>query len=55
MTYSKTNSKGITYYLHRNNNLYWFAKTKGNKAVDIPSGYTVGENKQTGLLYLKET
>ena len=38
-----------------NNNLYWFAKAKGRKATDIPSGYEVKENKQTGLLYLKET
>ena len=60
MVYSKTNSKGKKYYLHSNKRgkatLYFFSgktKAKGKPMGSVPSGMKVGENKKTGMLYLK--
>jgi len=65
MAYSYKNSKGTTYYLHgkmvtlrggRKQQIYYFAKEeKGKDEVDdMPDGYTVVENKKTGLPILKK-
>ncbi|MCP4138934.1 MAG: hypothetical protein GY755_01350 [Chloroflexi bacterium] len=65
MAFSKTNSKGTTYYLHANErvtkagkkyNLYFFSKDiREDKAVDaMPEGYELIEMK-TGLPALKKT
>ncbi len=64
MTYSTTNSRGQTYYLHgknvilkngREQRIYFFAKTVRVEALDaLPTGYVVSENKQTGLPVLKK-
>ena len=64
MAYQYTNSKGTAYYLHmkevklrsgRLQVIYYFAKSPGPGAVDeLPGGYTVVENKRTGLPVLKK-
>lgn len=64
MAYSKTNSKGQTYYLHskdvtlrggRPQTIYFFAKTEKEGALnELPAGYEVMENKRTGLPMLKK-
>ncbi len=62
--YSKTNSRGQTYYLHskevqlrgsgRTQTIYYFAKeVKAGALDDIPAGSTIVENERTGLLFLK--
>jgi len=64
MAYSKTNSRGQTYYLHskevqlrgsgRTQTIYYFAKeVKAGALNDIPAGKTIVENERTGLLFLK--
>ena len=64
MAFSKTNSKGVTYYLHGNtrtlksgkeSTLYFFAKeVKEKGALDaVPAGYIVSETKN-GLPVLKK-
>ena len=64
MAYSKTNSRGQTYYLHskdvqlrgsgRTQTIYYFAKeVKPGAMDDIPAGKTIVENERTGLLFLK--
>jgi len=66
MAYSKTNSKGQTYYLHskevtlrggRKQTIYYFAKEvdQANALDEIPSGYQVIENERTGLPMLKKS
>lgn len=64
MTYSVTNSKGQTYYLHsrsvmlkgdRRQTIYFFAKTVKDGAIDqLPHDYHVIENQKTGLPMLKK-
>ncbi len=64
MTFSTTNSRGQTYYLHgknvilkngREQRIYYFAKTIRVEALDaIPEGYEISENTQTGLPVLKK-
>jgi len=64
MAYSKTNSKGQTYYLHskdvtlrggRPQTIYFFAKTEKEGTLDeLPAGYEVMENKRTGLPMLRK-
>jgi len=64
MAYSTKNSKGQTYYLHskdvtlrggRSQTIYYFAKEVKDGSLDeIPEGYTVVENKRTGLPMLKK-
>jgi len=64
MAYSKTNSKGQTYYLHskevtlrggRPMRIYFFGKEEKEGAIDeIPEGYEVIENKRTGLPMLRK-
>ena len=63
MAYAKTNSKGVTYYLHsttrvlksgKEQTLYFFAKDVRDNALDaVPEGYEVSESK-TGLPVLKK-
>lgn len=65
MAYSHTNSKGVTYYLHRKEvvlrggkkqTIYYFAKDERPEAIDaLPEGYTVVENVRNGFLTLKRT
>lgn len=66
MAYSKTNSKGQTYYLHskevtlrggRKQRIYYFAKEvdSANALDELPSGYQVIENERTGLPMLKKS
>ena len=53
---SATNSKGKTYYLHKKNQFFYFAKEKNHsrlaKQSDLKPGLTVKESSN-GLLYLK--
>ncbi len=67
MAYSHTNSKGEEYFLHskevnlkggRKQTIYWFSREDKRKPEyeldEVPAGYSVGENKRTGLPYLKK-
>ena len=64
MAYTRTNSRGQTYYLHSKNvqlkngreqRIYYFAKTIRPEAIDaLPDGYEVTENQQTGLPVLRK-
>lgn len=65
MAYSvKSKKSGKTYYLHtkdvklkggRKQRIYYFASKAEKNAIDeIPTGYTVFENKRTGLPMLKK-
>jgi len=64
MAYETKNSKGQTYYLHKKDvtlrggrpqTIYFFAKEVKAGALDeLPEGYTVMENKRTGLPMLKK-
>ena len=63
MAYSHTNSKGVTYYLHKKDvtlrggkqqTIYYFAKDERPEAIDaLPEGYGVVENPRNGFLTLK--
>jgi hypothetical protein len=54
MAYSHTNSKGVTYFLHSNGKMFFFAKEIKAGALDaVPAGYNVVEMK-TGMLVLKK-
>ena len=65
MAYSHTNSKGVTYYLHKKDvtlrggkqqTIYYFAKDERPEAIDaLPAGYKVVENPRNGFLTLKRT
>lgn len=65
MAYSHTNSKGVTYYLHKKDvtlrggkqqTIYYFAKDERPEAIDaLPEGYGVIENPRNGFLTLKRT
>lgn len=62
--FSYKNSKGQTYFLHgkmvtlrggRKQQIYFFAREEKKEAMDaIPEGYTVVENKRTGLPMLRK-
>ena len=64
MAYAHKNSRGTTYYLHgkmvtlkggRQQQIYYFGKVAKAGAMDeLPDGYTVIENKKTGLPILKK-
>ncbi|MQA00820.1 MAG: hypothetical protein GEU80_16110 [Dehalococcoidia bacterium] len=64
MAYTKTNSKGQTYYLHskevtlkggRLQRIFYFAKEAKENVLDaLPDGYMVSENSRTGLPMLKK-
>lgn len=65
MAYSHDNSKGQTYYLHgkmvtlrggRKQQIYYFSREvkKADALEEIPGGYTVVENKRTGLPMLRK-
>ena len=65
MAYSHTNSKGVTYYLHKKDvtlrggkeqTIYYFAKDERPEAIDdIPAGIEVVENPRNGFLTLRRT
>jgi hypothetical protein len=65
MAYSHTNSKGVTYYLHKKDvtlrggklqTIYYFAKDERPEAIDaLPENYGVVENPRNGFLTLKRT
>lgn len=65
MAYSHTNSKGVTYYLHKKDvtlrggklqTIYYFAKDTRPEAIDaLPEGYEVVENPRNGFLTLKRS
>ena len=65
MAYSHTNSKGVTYYLHKKDvtlrggkqqTIYYFAKDERPEAIDeLPEGYEVVENPRNGFLTLKRS
>jgi hypothetical protein len=62
MAYSHTNSKGVKYYLHKQDvvlrggkpqTIYFFAKVEKNKKgtpTDLPEGSIVKENPRNGFL-----
>ncbi len=64
MAFSKTNSKGQTYYLNskdvvlrggRPQTIYFFAKEEKEGVLDeLPAGYEVMENERTGLPMLRK-
>lgn len=64
MSYTTTNSRGQTYFLHgrnvllkngREQRIYYFGKEAKEGALDtLPSGYVVSENTKTGLPILKK-
>ncbi len=64
MAFEYKNSKGQTYYLHskdvklrsgRNQRIYFFARDIRAGSLDtIPEGFSVIENKRTGLPILKK-
>lgn len=62
MAYSRTNSKGVTYFLHskqvtlrggRKQIIYYFAKDQRAEACELPRGKVVSENPRNGFLTLK--
>ncbi len=64
--YKHTNSKGVTYYLHKQDvqlrggklqTIYFFAKKEKNEKgmpCELPSDRTVQENPRNGFLTLKK-
>jgi len=66
MAYKHTNSKGVTYYLHKTEvtlrggkpqTIYFFAKVEKNDKgtpVDLPDDRKVEENPRNGFLTLKK-
>lgn len=63
--YQHTNSKGVTYYLHkkevelkggRKQVIYFFAKSEGGKGepCDLPADREVVENQRNGFLILRK-
>ncbi|MDR0591076.1 MAG: hypothetical protein LBG75_00695 [Candidatus Nomurabacteria bacterium] len=62
MAYSHTNSKGVKYYLHKQDvtlrggkpqTIYFFAKVEKNKKgtpTDLPADREVNENPRNGFL-----
>lgn len=62
MAYSHTNSKGVTYYLHKSDvtlrggklqTIFFFAKSEKNEKgepVDLPEDRIVKENPRNGFL-----
>ena len=50
--YAHKNSKGNTYYLHKQGRLHFFSKVS-NGSIPMPKGYKVIENRMTGLPMLK--
>lgn len=62
--YSHTNSKGVTYYLHKKDvtlrggkqqTIYFFAKSEGGKGTptELPDGKEVTENPRNGFLTIR--
>lgn len=63
--YEHTNSKGVSYFLHKkdvtlrggkNQTIYFFAKVEGGKGepTDLPAGYEVTENPRNGFLTIRK-
>ncbi len=65
MAYSYKNAKGETYYLHKRENtgrgnegeIFFFSKDEKGKDTldDLPKGYKVVENENSGLPVLKKS
>lgn len=67
MAYSHTNSKGVTYYLHKSEvtlrggkpqTIYFFSKNEKNdkgEPTDLPEGRFVKENPRNGFLTVSRT
>jgi hypothetical protein len=66
MPYKHTNGKGQDYYLHsmevklrgsgKQQRIFFFAReVKGGSLDEVPGGYTIVENKKTGLPILKRS
>jgi hypothetical protein len=53
MACSYTNNRNQTYFLHQKGRLYYFSKEEKG-AIEKPAGYTIVENKKTGLPMLKK-
>ncbi|MDO8624691.1 MAG: hypothetical protein Q7R47_01305 [Candidatus Diapherotrites archaeon] len=54
MVFEYKNSKGKTYYLNQNGKLYYFSGGTRPTGIDLPAGYNIVENSQTGLPMLKK-
>lgn len=66
MAYKHTNSKGVTYYLHKTTvtlrggkpqTIYFFAKTENNdkgEPTDLPADRVVRENERNGFLVVSK-
>lgn len=66
MAYKHTNSKGVTYYLHKtdvtlrggkNQTIYFFAKVEKNakgEPTDLPEDRVVKENDRNGFLTISK-
>lgn len=66
MAYKHTNSKGVTYYLHKTDvtlrggkkqTIYFFAKVEKNEKgvpTDLPEDRVVTENPRNGFLTIKK-
>lgn len=63
--YAHTNSRGVTYYLHKKDvvlrggkkqTIYFFAKALGGKGepTQLPEEYEVTENNRNGFLTIKK-
>jgi len=52
MGFSYKNKKGNTYYLHSKGRLFFFSKNPAG-GIDLPDGFSIIENKKTGLPMLK--
>jgi len=53
MGFSKTNSKGVTYYLHtKGGKLFYFSKDPKD-GIDLPDNLMLTENPRTGLPMVK--
>lgn len=58
MAYSHVNSKGITYWLHKQvgkggATLFFFSKD-ATGAIDLPDNFVIIENSRTGLPMVKK-
>jgi hypothetical protein len=62
MSYSHTNSKGVTYHLNckdvtlrggKVQTIYFFSKDERDTGCELPAGKVVGENPRNGFLTVK--
>ena len=55
MTFEFINTRGVRYYLHKKNNLYYFKKEIVEEhACMLPSRFEVVENSRNGLPMVKK-